>query len=122
MVSDLYASLAEPPFQLSKAATANMPKVSASIVSDLDAPLAVPPFTKLLQDAFAVQQFAFFAVASLPAVASAFVGSLNCVELQGFEERPPHFVVSGSQQIALHDAAFVADEVQYKSVNVLFFL
>merc|ERR1719506_2074063 len=42
MVSDLYASLAEPPFQLSKAATANMPKVSASIVSDLDAPEVVP--------------------------------------------------------------------------------
>jgi len=124
MVSDLYASLAEPPFQLSKAATANMPKVSASIVSDLDAPAVPTPafFVKPLQDAFAVQQFAFFAVASLPAVASAFVGSLNCVELQGFEERPPHFVVSGSQQIALHDAAFVADEVQYKSVNVLFFL
>jgi len=102
MVSDLYASLAEPPFQLSKAATANMPKVSASIVSDLDAPLAVPTFTKLLQDAFAVQQFVSLAVASLPAAAPAFALSLNFVAalaLQGFEARPPHFVVSGSQHV-----------------------
>jgi len=49
MVSDLYASLAERPFQLSKAATANMPKVSASIVSDLDAPEIVPSILNWLQ-------------------------------------------------------------------------
>jgi len=74
MVSDLYASLAKPPFQLSKAATANMPKVSASIVSDLDAPAVPTPafFVKPLQDAFAVQQSV---AASLPAATPAFVGS-----------------------------------------------
>jgi len=78
MVSDLYASLAEPPFQLSKAATANMPKVSANIVSDLDAPEVLPTlafFVKLLQDAFAVQQFVALSVAVLPAATPAFVGS-----------------------------------------------
>jgi len=50
---------------------------------------------------FAVQQFASFSVSVLPAVAPAFVGSMNFVAAlaKQYGARPPHFVVSASQHV-----------------------